>query len=328
MGRYIARRLIQALVTLFAVMTATFFLFRVLPGDPTLALVGGDLPASAAAAMRERFGLDEPMVVQYWTYLVNAVMGDFGMSFWHTRPARDVLLERLGPTLLLGGTSFVLAYSASVLVASTMVLYHDRPAERLLRRAVLVLRSLPVFWTGVILIIVFSVQLQWLPHAGMYSAGTDLGGSFASRYLSLDLLAHMVLPVTAYSVYLLGLPTLVLRTTMLGEYGRDYVGLLRAKGLAPKRVVFAHVLRNSLLPFFTLAGLFVGLAVAGQIAIEYVFSWPGMGRALVSAVSRRDYPVAQAGFVFIAVTVVFVNAVVDVLYSFMDPRVKTGEVNA
>lgn len=325
MRRFLLSRFLQMVATLFVVVTVTFFLFRVLPGDPAIAVVGGDLPQEALESLRGRFGLDEPLFVQYLRYVANVFQGDFGTSFWYSVPALEIILEGVGPTLLLAAVSFVISYAASVLLAIVTVLRSGSTTEKAVTGSVLVLRAAPVFWTGVVLILIFSIGLGWFPHAGMHSPGFDPNVPWYEYYFSPDVLRHLVLPAAAYSLYMVGLPTLLLRTTMMNELGSDYVELIRAKGVPPRTLVLRHVFRNALLPFITVAGLMVGIAVGGQIAIEYVFSWPGMGRILVESVSRRDYPVAQAGFILVAVMVLVINLLVDIAYMYLNPKVDLAE---
>lgn len=319
-ARYVIRRLLQGLVTLWVIATITFLLFRLLPGDPTYAVLDPTFPADVRELLRERFGLDQPMSTQYVRYLANLARGEFGRSFFYNLPAMQIIRERLINTLILAMASFVLAYSIGIVGGVLMAWRRGTRFELVAATIALVFRAAPMFWTGMLAVMLFSFKLDWLPHAGLRTPGYEAVG-FLDKYLSLDFLAHLVMPATISALYFLGFPLLLLRNTMLEVLGEDYIELARAKGLSDRRIMFHHAARNALLPIVTSAAVYIGLALGGIAVIEYVFSWPGLGLEIVAATQRRDFPIAQAAFLLLGTMVVVMNFVADLVYSYLDPRI-------
>jgi len=317
---YIARRLLHMCLTLFVLLTLLFFLFRVIPGDPISMYIESGLSPEAQEALLHQYGLDRPLLEQYGVFLRNMVHGDFGDSFQYNKPAIRVVWERFWPTVLLMGTSLLVAFIIGVFGGAILAWRRGTLFETLGTMAVLAVRSAPVFWTGMILLSLFAFRLQWLPLGGMNTPGTNFEGWW-DKYVSLDFLRHLILPVLTASLYSVASPMLVMRSSMLETVREDYVELARAKGLSEMRVLFFHAVRNALLPVVTVMAVMAGFAIGGVVLVETVFRWPGMGREIVMAVSMRDYPLAQAAFFFVGVLISMFNLAADVIYAYLDPRI-------
>ncbi len=303
MLRYILRRVVQAALTVFGVVTAVFFLVQ-LSGDPSALLLPPDATPEDADRLRTSLGLDRPLPVQYIQFLGNALTGDFGNSFRQRTPALKLVLERLPATLELAFTAFalglVLAFLASLVVRLTR---SERLRTGLLWMA-FSLQAIPTFFFGLLLILVFSVWLGWLPSLGR---GTP---------------QHLILPALTLATFELALYLRLLNSAFLQEMGQDYVRTAKAKGGSRVRVLVRHVLPNAMLPIVTIAGINLGVLLGGAIVTETVFSWPGVGRLVVQAVSQRDYPVVIACVFVISLVFVLLNLIVDLLYAVLDPRVR------
>jgi ABC-type dipeptide/oligopeptide/nickel transport system permease component len=300
---FILRRLLLAIPTLFGVLVVTFLLLRVAPGDPVEAMVGERADAQTIARLRKELHLDEPMISQFGHYASAVLRGDFGNSYITQRPIIKDIRERFPKTLLLAGSAMLLA---SVLGISLGVLSARNPGgwfDRLGLGVAYLGISFPVYWVGLILILVFAVILKWLPPSGY-------GG-----------IKYLVLPAFALgsrSIAFLGRMT---RSAMLDVLGGDYVRTARAKGLKERVVVMRHALRNALIPVITVLGLDFGYYLTGSILTETIFSWPGLGRYVVNAITRRDLPAIQGSVLFLSVVFVLVNLLTDLAYAKADPRV-------
>lgn len=319
MGHFLLRRLATSLATIIAIITIAFILFRLLPGDPTVVMLSPLLPAEMRQEVRASFGLDQPLYEQYLRYVVNLFRLEFGKSFLQRRPVIDVIKDRLANTLILAGTAFTLTYGLAVPLSLIMIAKRGTWIESVLVSICLFLRAPPVFWTGMLAIMVFSFYLGWFPYAGIRSFGSKETGIWV--YLDADFLHHLILPTLVMTAYFISFPTLLLRNAMLRHLPGDYVRTARSKGLRESTVIIKHVLRNALLPVVTSAATHIGLAVAGMSVLEYVFSWPGLGRAIVEGIKMRDYPVTQAAFLLIGVMIVVMNIIADLTYATLDPRI-------
>ncbi len=322
MLRFVLRRSRDMVISLLVVITLVFFVFRLMPGDPTSAYVDGGFSVEARQLVIERFGLDQPVHMQFMLYLRNLAQGDFGRSFFYRRPANEVIGERVVNTLVLMLPAVTLAYVLGVIGGTLLTWKRGTRLEAFGIIAALSFRSAPVFFSGLLLLMLFAYQLGWLPHSGMRSPGYPETGLLL-KFLSLDFLRHLVLPLTVASLYLLAMPLLIMRNTLLETIGEDYIDYCRARGLSERRILFLHACRNALLPVVTSAALSVGTAIGGFVVLEYIFSWPGLGREIVLAAQRSDYPVAQFGLLLLAATVMVMNLLADLLYSYLDPRVRT-----
>jgi peptide/nickel transport system permease protein len=306
-------------LVLWVVLTLMFFLFRLTPADPVAILVGAELSAEAQAQLRREWGIDASLPVQYVRYLGNLVQGNLGWSFYYSRPVAEVLGEPLRNTLVLMVPSALVALLVSIPLGALLGWWRGRLVEEIGVMLPLAIRSLPDFLLGIVLLMVFTYGLGWFPVSGMRSAQyQDL--SFAALLVTSDFLRHLFLPFVCATLSLLPEPLLIMRTSTLETRGEEFLDLLKAKGHSELGVL-RHAARNSLLPVVSWGSLMVSFAFGGQILIETVFGWPGLGREMVQAVSRLDYPVAQATFFLMATVVIVVNFVVDLVYGYLDPRI-------
>ena len=321
--RTVLTRLAHMLFVLWVVATVLFFLFRLMPGDPTVAYIDTTFTEEQVAQLKKTFGLDRPLHEQYAIYLKNLAVGEFGNSFHHRRPLIEVLGSVLPNTIVLTLTGLIVAYIFGVLVGAWLAWKRGTWVEGVTIPTVLTLRAAPEFWLGMILLAVFSFQLGWFPSGGANSPGAMYPSEW-SRLTSRDFLWHLVLPAATLALYLQGLPLLLMRSNMLEVMHEEFVTMARMKGLSEWRIVIGHAARNALLPVVTAFALGVGLSMGGNVVIETVFSWPGIGRLLVQAVSVHDYPLAQGAFLMIALVLALMNFVADLLYMVLDPRVSHG----
>ncbi len=304
MRAFLLRRLIHSVFVVWGVVTVVFFLVR-LTGDPAAFLVDQTATREEVAHARHLLGLDRPLHVQYLDFLGSAVRGDFGTSIRERRPAMRMVLEHFWPaTVELSAAALVLSTLLAIPLGVVSATHKDRAPDHLSRVASLFLQSMPGFWLGIMLILLFAVALGGLLPA--YGSGT---------------LRHLILPAVALAAAPLAQNVRLIRSGMLDVLAQDYVRTARAKGVAERRVIYRHALRNAALPFVTVTGLSLGFMLSGAIVIETVFSWPGLGRLIVQAVPGRDFPVIQAGVFVFALVFVGINLLVDVLYTVVDPRV-------
>jgi len=320
MWSYIINRLFQMLVTLLVLSTLIFFLFRILPGDPLSMFIDAALPVEAQEAVMKQFGLDKPLWQQYVTYMSNLFRGEFGVSFHYRQPVIEIIGEKVWSTAILMGAALLIAFAVGVLGGAVMAWIRGSKIEILGTALALFFRSAPVFWTGMVVLLIFSYRLGWFPAGGMRSVGTEVLSNW-DKFVSLDFLHHLVLPALTAALYYIATPLLVMRTAMIEVMNDDFIEMARAKGLSEWKVLTRHAMRNSLLPVVTVLCLMVGFAIGGQVLVETVFRWPGLGREMVAAIQRNDYPVAQATFFLMGILVIFLNLVADLLYGILDPRV-------
>jgi len=300
------RRLYQSALTVLGVMTAAFFLVR-LAGDPALLLLSAEATSEDARAIREGLGLNRHILVQYGDFLWRALHGDFGVSVRQNISAMELILERIPATLELALTSFVLGISLAFALGTLMRMTRARWLREMIMWIALARQAVPIFSFGILMALIFSVWLQWLPSLGR---GT---------------LAHLVLPAVTLGTYELALYLRLFNASLAAEQRQDYVRTAYAKGQGRIQVLLGHMLPNALLPLVTVAGINLGLLLGGAVVTETVFSWPGVGRLIVQSVSQRDYPVIIAGVFVISLIFVVINLIVDILYGFLDPRVRLSE---
>ncbi len=320
MKAYIIRRLIQLVITLFVLTTILFFMFRLLPGDPLTMYLDAALPVESQEMVLKQFGLDQPLSYQYLAYMKNILKGEFGRSFYYRTPVSKIMGERLISTILLMGVSILLAFVMGVVLGTIMAWKRGTKFEIAGLVTGLTFKSAPEFWTSLMALLVFSYTLGWFPIGGMHTPGQEFT-SFASKYFNLDFLHHLILPSLVAAIFYMATPMLIMRNSMLEVMTEDFVEMARAKGLKERTVMFRHAMRNAMLPVITVLTLMIGFAVGGQVLIETVFRWPGMGREMVLAIQRHDYPMAQASFFVLGVLVVTLNFITDLLYGYLDPRV-------
>lgn len=313
-------RTLQLALVLWAVVTILFLLFRLMPGNPMAAYIDPTFTEEQQTALMARFGLDKPLWEQYFIYLGNLLQGDLGESFYYREPVADRILDLLPNTLILTFSSLIIAYVFGILAGAYLAWRRGSAVEQTAIPIVLTTRAMPEFWLGMVLLAIFSFWLGWFPAGGTRSAGTAYD-SFFQLYTSADFLAHLALPALTLAIYSQGLPLLLMRSNMLDVMKEDFVTMARIKGLSNWTVVVRHAARNALLPVMTSFAIAVGYQLQGNVVVESVFSWPGLGRELVNAVSASDYPLAQGAFLMIAVVVILMNLIADLLYALLDPRV-------
>ena len=310
MLRHLAQRLLRALLTIFLVVTFAFFVLH-LSGDPAMMILSADAPPESIAAFRAAWGLDRPLWVQYLNYIVHALTGDLGNSMRDGRPALDLVLERVPATLSITLPAFALKLGIGIPAGIYAALHRNSIADRLTMLLSVAGFTVPSFVLALVLVLVFSVQLGWLP-----SAGNDKATS-------------VILPVVTLGIAGAAILARFTRSAMLEVLGQPYIRAASAKGLSWRRVVVEHALPNAAIPTTTIVGFMVGTLIAGAVVVESVFAWPGIGRLLVSAVSNRDLAVVQAILMLVAATMVTSNIVVDIVYGWIDPRLRSkGVVDA
>lgn len=322
LGVRIARRTVQVGASVLAIAVANFALLQLVPGDVVDVIAGeaGSATPEYMADLRARFGLDQPFLAQLWLYVSKLVQLDLGWSFRHNMPVGELILDRLGPTLLLMGAAIVLSVGFGVLLGVMSARRVNGWLDNLVSVVALVAFATPVFWSGLMAIVVFSVWLGWLPSGGFRTIGASLSG----LPLVLDVARHMAMPVAALSLFFMATYTRLMRASMLEVLGQDFVTTARAKGMSEHVVVFRHALRNALLPLVTMVGLQMGTLVGGSVLVETVFAWPGLGRLAFEAVFQRDLNVLL-GILFVSSLVVLgSNLLVDVLYRIVDPRIEAS----
>lgn len=312
---YLARRTLTLLPILLLMSIMVFALIRMVPGDPIDVMYGSEgMDEVRRAALSRALGLDQPVVVQYGKWLWRAVQGDLGNSYRAGMPVLQLIAQRLPATLLLSFAALFL----SLLIALPLGLLAAVKRNSGLDMAAMIFAilgiSLPNFWSGILLVLVFAVWLGWLPSIGYVSPLEDFFKS----------LRHLILPAITLGWALSGATTRLARSSLLEELGKDYVRTARGKGLAERAVLLTHALRNALIPTVTMVGLQLGFLIGGTVVVETVFAWPGVGLLVVDSILARDYPVVQGIVLVIAVVVVLVNLLVDVIYTLLDPRIRLG----
>jgi len=313
MTSYILRRLFQMLPVLLLASFAIFAMIYAVPGGPIAVIVGENASQEEIAAAIQRYGLDRPMVVQYLDWLGRAAAGDFGLSLHSRQPVLQLIGERLPASLQLALMAIVVALVIGIPVAIASAIRPNSWLDRLLSGWSALALGVPTFWLGILLILLFAVELRWLPSA--------------SRHVPfwqspVDALRSLALPATTLGVYVSGILARFLRASLIGEARADYVRTARAKGVPENRIVGLHIMRNAMLPFVTIVGLMMANFIGGAVVTEAVFTYPGLGRLLIQAISTRDYPLIQGCILVILVAYMLINLLVDMLYAWIDPRIE------
>jgi peptide/nickel transport system permease protein len=302
---YIGRRLAQTALILVGITLVVFWVIR-LSGDPVLLMLPADASQQDIQRLRELLGFDQPVPIQLWRFMERVATGDFGTSLRFQEPALALVLDRLPSTVLLALTALSVATVIALPLGVLSAVRRNSVWDHAAMAVALLGQSMPIFWTGIMLITIFAVALDLFPSSG---SGT---------------MPHLVLPAAALGFFSTGRMARLVRGGMIEILGEDYVRTARAKGLTERRVLYGHALRNCLLPVITLLGLELGSTLGGAVVTEMVFAWPGVGRLIVSAIFARDYPLVQAAVFVVAAMLVVVNLVVDLLYAVIDPRVRYG----
>ena len=304
MGRYLARRIVLTIPVLLGVATLVFSLIHLIPGDPAQAMLGDGASQQDVDELRRRLGLDRPLIEQYGAFLRGMTHGDLGTSLRTSEPVLGMISERMPATAELAVAAMVFALALSVPLGIAAAVWRGTGIDHAATTAALLGISIPNFWLGPLLAIVFSIELGWLPVSGR--------GTFA----------HVVLPAVSLGAALAAILARMTRATLLEELREPYVQAARARGASRARAVVRHAFRNSLIPLVTLLGLQFGAVLTGAVITETIFAWPGVGRLLIQSIGFRDYPLVQGCILLIAVTYVGVNLLTDVLYSVLDPRIR------
>jgi ABC-type dipeptide/oligopeptide/nickel transport system permease component len=304
MTHFLLHRLVQSFIVLIGTSVLVFVLLRVVPSDPVALMSPAGTPIEVMEQQREILGLNQPLIVQYLVFVTNAARGEFGMSFRANRPALDLVLTALPYTVMLATVALLVAVAIGLPLGVIAAIRRGTRIDRALMLVGIVGQSVPNFWLGIVLIMAFAVGLHWLPTSG--SGGVQ----------------HLVLPSLTLASYNISLVARLTRSSMLDVLGQDYVRTARAKGLARRIVIVRHAVRNALIPIVTVIGLQFGTLLGGAVIVEAVFAWPGIGLLVVNAIQWRDYPIVQATVLFSSIIFIVVNLVLDVVYVWIDPRVR------
>lgn len=306
MAQYLLRRLAQSVGVVLGVSVVVFGLIRLLPGDPVDALLPESAPTEQRAELRRELGLDRPLPVQYGLFLQRAVRGDLGRSLFFKQPVMSVIARALPNTFLLTGAALLFALALALPLGILAAVKRDTLWDYGSMGLAIVGQSVPPFWLGLMLILLFGVTLRWLPTTG--SGGPE----------------YLVLPTVTLGAYIMALSTRLVRSSMLDILSEDYVRTARAKGLTERRLQIRHALPNLLIPLVTVIGLQLGALLGGAVITESVFAWPGVGTVVYRAIGARDYPLIQGAVLLLSVAFVFINLAVDLLYAYLDPRIRYG----
>ncbi len=303
MKSYLLRRLWQSVLVIFGVSVVVFLILH-LTGDPAALLLPPDATAEDIAKFRHDMGFDDPVAVQYVRFLKGAVRGDFGQSIRHGEPAMGLVAERLPATFELAGAGLLIALALAIPAGIVSAVRRNTPVDYISTVVALLGQAMPTFWLGIMLILVFSVRLNWLPSSGRGD------------------LEHLILPAITLGLFTTARITRLTRSGMLEVLGQDYIRTARAKGVGEQPVVWKHALKNASIPIVTIVGIELGTLLGGSVITETIFAWPGVGRLSVQAIFNRDYPVVQSAVFLLASTFVIVNFLVDVVYTYLDPRIR------
>lgn len=320
MAAFILRRLAQSILVMLVVSLVAFYMFQFL-GDPINQMVGIDTPFAEREALRERLGLNDPMIIRFGKFVLNAAQLDFGLSYQHKQPVVDLLMERMPATIELSFVSAIIAFFLALPAGVYTGLYRNRWSSKALLTLSLIGISIPTFLIGILFIYLFAVILGWLPSFGRGDVVT-LPGGWTTGLLTVSGLKAIILPATTLGLFTLTLIMRLIRAEMLEVLRTDYIKFARARGLTNRAVNFGHALKNTLVPVITVTGLLLGNLIAFAIITESVFQWPGMGRLFLQAIQEVDLPVMSAYLVMISFLFVVINLIVDILYYVVDPRLR------
>ena len=320
MIRFLIFRLVKMAAVVLAIVVINFLLIHAAPGDPASVIAGqsGAADAQFIEQLRRQFGLDQPLHVQLWLYIKGILQLDLGMSHRQGRPVATLILERLPATLLLTGTAFAFALAAGIALGAAAARRAGSWADSVITILALGFYATPIFWVGLMLVLVFSVWLDWLPSFGMGTIGADLHGLAAI----LDVVPYLILPSLTLGLFYMAVYARLTRASMLEVADQDFVRTARAKGVGEGRILRRHILRNALLPVITYAGIQAGQLIGGSILVETVFAWPGIGRLAFEGLLARDYQVLLGVFLCTSILVVLFNLATDLIYRLADPRME------
>ncbi|AZQ68310.1 ABC transporter permease [Silicimonas algicola] len=317
---YILRRLAQVAPMILAVVTINFLLINLAPGDPATLMAGDFADLETIERLREEFGLNEPLHVQFSSYVWKVLNFDLGYSYQFRAPVLDIVLARLPNTLILLFFSFILSMILGILLAAVSARRPNRAFDNTASSIAMLGYCLPMFWLGMMLILIFSSTLRWFPTGGMYSLRAPSEG----WPRMLDIGRHLVLPALAYAAYFLAMAYRLTRAKLIEILREDYIRTARMKGLSDWSVIFRHALRNALVPVIAVMGLDFGVMIGGAVVVETVFSWPGVGRLMYESILSRDYPLLLGIFVIVSFGIILVNLIADLICAMIDPRIAYG----
>jgi peptide/nickel transport system permease protein len=311
---YLARRLLLLVPVLLGVSVVVFLVLHLSPGDPAEIMLGSQATQEDLERLRRELGLTEPLYLQYFHWVTHVARGDLGRSLWMKRPVLDEVLNRYKATLILTASGLLLSTLGGIVLGVASAVRPHSLLDRASAVTSLFGASMPVFWLGIVLMVIFSLWLGWLPASGMWA---PYGGGGLR-----DLLAHLILPAVTLAAASLTIIARLTRSTMLEILSQDYIRTARAKGLVEGRVIFRHGLKNALIPIVTVVGVQAGYLLGGAVLTETVFAWPGVGLLMVQGILARDFPLVQGCVLVIALTFVLINLAVDLLYAYLDPRIQ------
>jgi peptide/nickel transport system permease protein len=318
--RKIFKKIIYAAITVFAVLVFNYILFRVLPGDP-LAMMMRNPKATPEMieATKQLFGLDKPWYVQFYLYFKNMFAGDLGMSFFFKQPVSSIIGARIMPTIIMVGLAEVMAIIMGIFLGIIAAWKRGTKIDIGTLGFSLITYSMPTFWLGIVMVVVFSVNLHLFPTSGILTPGMTYSATSA---MVADYIRHLMLPMLTLSIVLIGEYALTMRNTLIDVLSEDYITTAKAKGFGNSYILRMHALPNAMLPMVTIIAINLGLVVGGTVQVETIFSWPGLGSLMYEALRARDYPLLQGVFLLVTVSVVVANLIADITYSYIDPRVK------
>jgi len=317
---YILKKFFYSLITIIMVITINFFLFRVMPGNPvTMVSTTSNMSFEFSQKLNKLYGFDKPLPIQFAKYVRQLLLGDFGNSFRFKRPVLDILGERLMATLLLALCAQIIAIGLGVIMGAIAAANRGKKIDVFALAVILFVYAIPSFWLGMILISFFSVVLGWFPVSGMVIAGVDHATTLI--YIK-DLIRHLVLPSISMGLAIVGGYAMIMRGSLSDVLTEDYITTAKAKGCKRIDVVIKHALPNAMLPMVTIIAIRLGFAIGGALQTEIVFSWPGIGRLIYEALEARDYPILQGAFLIVSFCVILANFLADILYGYLDPRIK------
>ena len=322
-ARYILSRFAKAIVVLLGIVVLNFCLIHAAPGDPAAVMAGeaGAADEIFLQQLREKFGLDQPFHVQLWNYVSGVLQLDLGYSYRQDAPVLDLILDRLPATLLLTGSAFFISIGLGILAGAMAAVRVGSWADTAITTLALLFYATPLFWVALMGILLFSVQLGWLPAFGMET----VGGGYTGFARWLDIAHHLILPALTLGLFFTAIYTRMARASMLETAGEDFVKTARAKGLTEGKITRRHVMRNAMLPVVTLAGLQAGQIVGGAVLTETVFAWPGIGRLMFDALLQRDYNLLLGVFLISSAMVLLFNLITDLIYLVVDPRIELAK---
>lgn len=316
----ILKKLLYSLITILIVLVFNYILFRVLPGNPlTMMMRNPKATPETIEAIKRLYGLDQSWYVQFFTYFKNMLTGDLGLSFLYKAPVISIIGSRILPTVLMVGLAEILAMLTGIVLGILAAWKRGTKLDVATLGFSLITYSVPTFWLGMIMVVLFCVTFRFFPTSGMFTPGK----SFATTGLMLtDLIRHLVLPTVTMSLVLIGEYALTMRNTLIDVLSEDYITTARAKGFRERYVLMKHALPNAMLPMITIIAINIGFVIGGAVQVETIFSWPGLGRLMYEALAARDYPLLQGIFLLVTVCVILANLLADITYSYVDPRVK------